>query len=218
MKESGCEGVFLGIESGSDRMLKNMNKSVTVEQYLSGIQLLKEYEILVYGSFIIGFPGETDETVQDTIRFIKTGGLDFYRAQVWYCDPITPVWKDRDRYQLKGSSFEWSHGTMDANRAADRVDDIFMSIHDPVWVPQYHFECDTLFHLLHRGLDLDTIKEFLKGFNNGVREKIKDPSRREVSLSCIEQIKKNLGGKNGIEDLPVEAANIVETFDTEFDF
>ncbi|MCP4151439.1 MAG: radical SAM protein, partial [bacterium] len=61
MKESGCEGVFLGIESGSDKILKNMNKAATVEKYLRGISLLNEYDMLAYGSFIIGFPGETEE-------------------------------------------------------------------------------------------------------------------------------------------------------------
>lgn len=100
MKESGCEGVFLGIESGNNQILATMNKIASVEKYLEGIALLKEFDIVTYGSIIIGFPGETGETVQDTIGFIEDSGLDFYRAQLWYCEPITPIRKDRQKYQL----------------------------------------------------------------------------------------------------------------------
>lgn len=218
MRESGCEGVFLGIESGNDQVLKNMNKSAKVEKYLEGIRLLKEYDILTYGSFIIGFPGETDKTVQDSIRFIKESGLDFFRAQLWYCEPITPIWQDKEKYQLKGNSFEWSHSTMDSNKAADYVDEIFMSIERPVWVPQYNFECDALFHLLHRGLNIDQIKNFLQGFNNGVREKIKKHSQAEVSLNCINQIIKSLGGEPDVGGSPSQEIDIVEKFNADFDF
>jgi radical SAM PhpK family P-methyltransferase len=194
MKESGCEGVFLGIESGSNHILKNMNKKATVEKYLEGIALLKEYGILTYGSFIIGFPGETDETVQDTIRFIKEAGLDFFRAQLWYCDTITPIWQKREEFKISGSQFEWSHATMDSRRACDYVEEIFLTIDNPTWVPQYNFECESLFHLLHRGLSPEQVKDFLKGFNNGIREKLKDPSREEAGAEVIKQIKQPFQG------------------------
>jgi radical SAM PhpK family P-methyltransferase len=109
MKQSGCEGVFLGIESGSNPILKNMNKGVTVERYIEGIRLLKEYEITTFGCFINGFPGETIETAKETLRFIRDSGIDFYRIQLWYCDPITPIWQQREKYQLTGAHFNWSH-------------------------------------------------------------------------------------------------------------
>ncbi|MDQ1353305.1 MAG: anaerobic magnesium-protoporphyrin monomethyl ester cyclase, partial [Acidobacteriota bacterium] len=122
MRASGCEGVFLGIESGSNQVLKNMNKAADTDKYLKGIELLKEYGIVTFGNFIIGFPGETDETVRDTINFIETGGLDFFRSQLWYCEPITPIWTQKEVYDIRGESFEWSHATMDSRRASDLVE------------------------------------------------------------------------------------------------
>lgn len=193
MKESGCEGVFLGIESGSNQILKNMNKAASVNKYLEGISLLKEYGILTYGSFIIGFPGETHQTVQDTLSFVKSSGIDFFRAQLWYCDPITPIWNERDIYQIKGSHFEWSHATMDSPTACNRIDEIFLSVDEPVWVPQYHFESDGIFHLLHRGISLETCKNFLRNFNKGIREKLNNPDIREISLELIKELKSVLG-------------------------
>jgi radical SAM PhpK family P-methyltransferase len=217
MKESGCEGVFLGIESGNNDVLKHMNKAATVEKYLAGIQLLKEFDILTYGSFIIGFPGETEETVRDTSRFIRESGLDFYRAQAWYCDPITPVWEKREQYKLTGSSFEWQHATMNSRRAADIVDDIFTSIDAPTWVPQYNFECDALFHLLNRGLSREQVKAFLTGFNKGVKEKLAVSSpaaHKDAGPGCIEDIKNALGG-SVMSSLPTSLA---DKFDADFDF
>jgi radical SAM PhpK family P-methyltransferase len=193
MKESGCEGVFLGIESGNNQILENMNKAAAVESYLEGISLLKAYGILTYGSFIIGFPGETYETVQDTVSFIKNSGIDFYRTQLWYCDTVTPIWREREKYQIKGSRFEWSHATMDARTACDLIDEIFLADVTPVWIPQYHFESDGIFHLFHRGLSLEQCKNFLKSFNKGIREKLINPDDdNEVSLEVLKELMSSL--------------------------
>ncbi len=190
MKESGCEGVFLGIESGSNRILKNMNKAATVEKYRHGIELLKEYGILSYGSFIVGFPGETEDTVGETIDFIKNSGLDFFRAQLWYCDTETPIWGRRNEFGISGSNFEWKHATMDSHRACDIVEEIFLGIDEPLWIPQYNFECDGLFQMLHRGFTLEETVGFIRAFNLGIKEKIQDPSRKEIGFEAIMQIKK----------------------------
>lgn len=218
MKESGCEGVFLGIESGNNQILKNMNKAAAVEKYLEGISLLKEYGILTYGSFIIGFPGETYETVQDTVSFIRNSGIDFYRTQLWYCDTITPIWRERETYQIKGSRFEWSHTTMDSRTACNLIDEIFLSIDDPVWVPQYHFESDGIFHLLHRDLPLEQCKSFLKSFNRGIREKLLNPDHsldnNDVSLEVLKELKSSFEDKDNPNGIISEAAEPGKTTDT----
>ncbi|MGD2087371.1 MAG: PhpK family radical SAM P-methyltransferase [Candidatus Aminicenantes bacterium] len=188
MKDSGCEGVFLGIESGNQGVLKNMNKFANLDKYREGIALLKENSIVTYGNFIVGFPGETEKTVRDTIDFIQTSGLDFYRAQLWYCEPITPIWQERIKYRLKGKSFEWSHVTMDAKKACDLIEEMFLSIDSPIWVPQYHFDFDNLWHLTNRGMSLQQVKELLRIFNRGVREKLNAPTLNDVSMSIIKEL------------------------------
>src|SRR5205823_8128013 len=91
MAKSGCKGVFLGIESGSPAILTNMNKAATIEKYERGIKLLHEHGILTFASFIVGLPGETDETVAETVAFIRATKPSYYRAQMWYCEPGTPI-------------------------------------------------------------------------------------------------------------------------------
>jgi radical SAM PhpK family P-methyltransferase len=218
MKESGCEGVFLGIESGNDEILRNMNKAVTVEKYLKGIQLLKEHGILAYGSFIIGFPGETNETVEETVKFVEESGLDFFRAQIWYGEPTTPIFNKKEQYKIEGESFEWSHMTMDSKRASDIVEGIFLSVEEPVWVPQYNFEFDGLFHLFHRGKTPDQVKRFLRAFNAGIEEKLKEPSREEVSFKTIRQIKEACVGNDNAEPSAGKEENILTRYNADFDF
>lgn len=218
MKTSGCEGVFLGIESGSDRVLKNMNKAVNIEQYFKGIALLKEYGILTYGSFIIGFPGETDETVRETIRFIKESGLDFYRVQLWYCDTVTPIWEKREEKRITGSHFEWAHETMDSQGACDWVDKIFQSIENPVWVPQYNFECESLFHLIHRGFSIEEVTHFLRSFNLGIKEKLVDPTRREIGFDTVVQLKKACGKGDPSHDFDTIESIKIDRSKVAFDF
>ncbi|MFC2146394.1 PhpK family radical SAM P-methyltransferase [Acidobacteriota bacterium] len=218
MKDSGCEGVYMGIESGNDQILKNMNKSADTQKYLRGIELLKEYGIATYGNFIIGFPGETDETVQDTVNFIEKSGLDFFRTQLWYCDPITPIWKARDDYNIKGGSFEWSHATMDSQRACDLIEEIFFSTKMSTWVPQYNFEFDSLWHLVHRGMSIEQVKSFLKSFNLAVKEKLKEPFRKEVSYEALTQIKDACSSMAAGDSSELMAPSLIDEDDAAFDF
>ena len=78
MKESNCEGVFLGIESADNKVLENMNKRTTYEQYIEALLLLKKYRINTFAYFLIGFPGETDETIEKNIELLNSGLIDFY--------------------------------------------------------------------------------------------------------------------------------------------
>ncbi len=161
MSESGCKGVFLGIESGSPTILKNMNKAATIERYAYGIRQLHEREILTFGSFIIGFPGETRETVDETLNFIKENKPSYFRAQNWYCEPGTPVDRQREQYGINGEGFVWSHKTMDSLEAMDHIDRIFLSVGESLWLPQWSFDFWIIPYLIGRGISVDRFKEFM---------------------------------------------------------
>jgi len=188
MKESGCRGVFIGFESGNDQILENMNKGARVKEYLAGLALLKEYGIITYGSFIVGFPGETDETFEDTLQFIKESGLDFYCANLWNYSHFTPIREKREAYNLKGIHYDWSHTTMDSRKAAALLDKLFLAVTDPVWVPQYNSDIDGVYRLINQGMSIQQVKTILKAFNNGVKAKLINPSQKETSPKIIKEI------------------------------
>lgn len=161
MAESGCKGVFLGIESGSPTILKNMNKAATIEKYAQGIEWLRSRGILTFGSFIVGFPGETEETVNETVEFIRSTRPDYYRAQLWYCEAGTPIERQRDQYRIEGEGFVWSHETMDSLEAMDHIDRIFLSVKDSAWLPQWSFDFWIIPYLLGRGVSFEQFKRLM---------------------------------------------------------
>jgi p-methyltransferase len=166
MAESGCKGVFLGIESGSPAILKNMNKAATIEKYRDGMKLLHQYGILTFGSFIIGFPGETEATVNETIDFIKETRPSYYRAQNWYCEPGTPIDRQREKFGISGSGFVWSHSSMDSLEAMDHIDRLFLSIKESLWLPQWSFDFWIIPYLMGRGISVSRFKEFMTDANS----------------------------------------------------
>ena len=69
MKDTGLYLISLGIESGSDRVLKLMKKGTTTSRIRRGINMIRKAGIDMAGFFILGFPGETKNTILQTIRF-----------------------------------------------------------------------------------------------------------------------------------------------------
>lgn len=177
MKESGCEGVFLGLESGSQKILNNMNKKTNLRQYDKIVSLLKKYGIITYTSFIVGFPGETEKTAYETSRFIEYLSPDFYRTQIWYCDPITPIWKLKETYGIKNSQFEWEHNSMNAKTAAEIVEYNFLNIKGSIWLPQNQFDYPSIFLLLNIGWTISEIKKIIIKFNKAISIKLKNKNK-----------------------------------------
>lgn len=165
MKESGCIGVLLGIESGNQQILNNMKKNVKVEDYKYGLALLNEYDIVSLSMFIIGFPGETVETLNDTINFIEDTQPTFFSLEKWYCDPHTPIYNEKEKYSIKGSHLNWKHITMDSVTADKYIDSIKNSIRNSVCCNlPYIF----IIQLLNMGYSLTQVKEIISNLTRNI--------------------------------------------------
>lgn len=71
MKRAGCRYIRFGVESGSPKMLKLMKKGITPERVLETFRLARKAGIRTQAFFLFGVPGETGETVRETIEFAK---------------------------------------------------------------------------------------------------------------------------------------------------
>lgn len=77
VSEAGCTVIMYGIESGNKEILKTLRKDNDLDRIKEVIELTKQFGIRALGFFMIGSPGETRETVRQTIRFAKTLPLDY---------------------------------------------------------------------------------------------------------------------------------------------
>jgi anaerobic magnesium-protoporphyrin IX monomethyl ester cyclase len=84
MKSAGCRRVYLGLESGSQATLKLMNKQVTVDDGIRAVHLYREAGIEVAGFFIVGYPGESVSSIEETFRLALTLPLDEISFNVPY--------------------------------------------------------------------------------------------------------------------------------------
>ncbi len=69
MKKAGCRELLVGFESGDDRILKNIHKNATIDDSIKFMEIAKKANLDVHGCFVIGLPGDTEETIKKTINF-----------------------------------------------------------------------------------------------------------------------------------------------------
>lgn len=77
MRQAGCVRMFFGIESGNDAILALMNKQLSIKQAEEAVKTTKLAGMQAGAFFIVGYPGETNETILNTVRFATSLPLDY---------------------------------------------------------------------------------------------------------------------------------------------
>ena len=85
LKKAGCHTIYVGVESGSQKILNIIDKGITLPQIEKTINLIKKVNINSFGSFILGIPGETVKTIKKTINFAKKLNPSFVQFSI--CTP-----------------------------------------------------------------------------------------------------------------------------------
>jgi len=96
LKSAGMDTLYCGIESGSQRVLDLMGKGITLKQAEDAIKVTKEVGINIMGSFILGYPGETEREMDQTIDFAIKLDPDYSQFSILTPFPGTPLY-----YELK---------------------------------------------------------------------------------------------------------------------
>lgn len=107
LKKAGCYRTAIGIESGNQGILDQIPKNITLEQVRNAVALIKKARIECMGFFVLGLPGETEKTMQDTINFAKELKLDFAKTSILSLFPGTPIY---EKWEKEGRilSHNWS--------------------------------------------------------------------------------------------------------------
>jgi len=119
MYSAGCRWVGLGIESGSEEILRAMRKGFGRKAILEGVRIAREAGLWLSGSHIIGFPGETSKTVDQTLEVVEACKLDMASFSV-FCLPkggTSDISRRPGHYGIQGALTRWSHATMDSEEA-----------------------------------------------------------------------------------------------------
>ena len=93
MKAAGCNGIKVGIETGSERVLQLINKRTTLSQAREAAKLFRKVRIHWTGYFMMGLPSETKENVYATLRFMKELKPDYASFSVYEPFPGTELFE-----------------------------------------------------------------------------------------------------------------------------
>ncbi len=98
MKKAGCWEIAFGIESGSQKILDLVAKDITIKDIETGVRLTHEAGIKVKGLFMMGHPGETRETIRETVQLATRLPFDIINISKLTPYPGTALYKDAAKY------------------------------------------------------------------------------------------------------------------------
>ena len=121
MVRAGCQGVNVAIETGNQRVMKEVvHKPVILADIPAKIKKVQDRGLFVLANFIVGYPGETWDEIQDTIRFAEHCGADYIKLFVAVPLKNTKMWDqavhlgvlDKDENDI---SVDWRFGQISSN-------------------------------------------------------------------------------------------------------
>jgi len=153
MKEAGCNGIKLGIETASQRLLDLMNKQTTLSQARQAARLLRKVGIHWTGYFMMGLPTETKEETYQTLAFMKELKPDFASLSVYEPFPGTALFdigiaknlveRERTLHDFYNISPKYYY-VKDLNRRVDAISNEEFE--------KLEFEMKKAFHTYNRGI------------------------------------------------------------------
>jgi len=107
LRDAGCKEIAFGIESGSQSILDSINKGTTVSENIETIQTAKRAGLLTKAYLIVGFPGETQETIDETKKFMDIANPDKFTLFQFVPLPGCHVYKNPEKYGITNMNQDW---------------------------------------------------------------------------------------------------------------
>jgi len=189
MRDAGCLGVYCGVESASDELLRRMRKGSSVDQAGRGIRAARDAGLHVHANFIVGFPGEDRGTLDSLLGFIRSSGLDTVSFSVL---AMTRELEEFAREHpdaalgLRRKGPVWEHSTMGHAEAAEHagklIDAVAVGMERPLVAPFGVL----LFYLLGNGSTMEQSLDYLSAFRDRRRaSRAGDAAQEERALERI---------------------------------
>jgi radical SAM superfamily enzyme YgiQ (UPF0313 family) len=170
MKNAGCTYMCYGVESGNQQILNTIKKKINLQKVREAVEMARDAGIHVQASFILGLPGETRETLMQTIDFAQQ--LDtFYGLHVLAPFPGTEVRDNAAEYGIEILTDDWAK--YDANRPVTRTEGCS---------PE---DIKALLHRYYRGLRLT--QDALEGIESDQAEIEKQKRRPPLAWALLQR-------------------------------
>lgn len=148
IKRSNLLSCLIGVESGDNDQLVRMKKMQTAQQQKEGIELLDKAGISSVLSFVIGYPGETEKTIENTANFLNSlhtnlASFNMFSLIVMPFASIATA-ELRQEYKLKGLWHDWKHYTMSSEEVGHHCYSLYKQVTE---VPYTHTEEDLFFNM-----------------------------------------------------------------------
>lgn len=110
MKKSGCWQISFGLETGSDEMLRKMDKYARVEKSEQAVKWTSEAGIRVKGLFMLGYPGETRESIELTKAFVRRIPMTIMNMTKFTPYPGSPIYRELYKTNIREDHWERMNG------------------------------------------------------------------------------------------------------------
>src|SRR5688572_8729559 len=118
LKETGCFRVWIGAESGSQKVIDLMDRRVDVVKVRDMIRLARQHGIEAGTFIMLGYPGETEEDIEETIQHLKQSNPDHFTITIAYPIKGTELFQEIESIQTK--ELDWAAST-DRDREFKRM-------------------------------------------------------------------------------------------------
>jgi hypothetical protein len=147
-----------------------------------GLARFNERGITTFASIILGFPGETEESVRRTIDFLNETAPTFWRVQAWWANPRSPIFVSREVHRIEGQSYTWRHRSMDSQQAAALCDCMFDAVTASTWLPLYDFDFWSLPYMAGKYISHEQVRLMLDRLQRLISERDKtDPDQSRLA-------------------------------------
>jgi hopanoid biosynthesis associated radical SAM protein HpnJ len=154
MKEAGCRLLIVGYESGDAQILKNIKKGATIERARQFTRDAHKLGLVIHGDFILGLPGETRETIRNTIAFAKELDVETIQVSVAHAYPGTELYDFavKNGFMVNGNKMvdEGGHQLAHIQYPGLPAEEILHSVHR--FYDEYYFRPKAVFRILKKAV------------------------------------------------------------------
>jgi radical SAM superfamily enzyme YgiQ (UPF0313 family) len=189
MKEAGCRLLIVGYESGDAQILKNIKKGATVERARQFTKDAHKLGLVIHGDFILGLPGETRQTIRNTIAFAKELDVETIQVSVAHAYPGTELYDFaiHNGFMINGNKMvdEGGHQLAHIEYPGLPADEILYSVHR--FYDEYYFRPKAIFRILKKAV-----------FDSGERKRLYKEAKTFLKVRAMRnKLVKEKASRNG---------------------